>query len=111
MTAHTPGPWRYERDQFTEDEGPVWVVEDVAGHNTILAKIPVDGGDGTHSEQETEANARAIAALPRLLAAALNAERALSDDHGDLNFTHACHECYALNELRSAIAEATGASE
>lgn len=61
--SHTPGPWRYEHDQFTEEEGPVWVIEDVAGTNMILARIFDEG-------PVTEANASLIAAAPDLLAAA-----------------------------------------
>ena len=102
MNGATPGPWRYERDQFTDEEGPIWLVEDVAGRNIILAKIPVLGGDDTHSEHETEANANLIAAAPDLLEAA---EQAL--EHLIEMGPQGCLRCEGtIDMLRHAIAKA-----
>lgn len=62
--SHTPGPWKNDGvDMFDEVEGPVWVIEDEAGTNLIVAKIPGRGDD-----EEAKGNATIIARAPQLLA-------------------------------------------
>jgi len=57
-TAHTPGPWSYNRDEGGM-HGHV-----ISTADYIICELP-DAGDG--ASPDTEANARLIAAAPLLL--------------------------------------------
>jgi hypothetical protein len=85
---HSPAPWHYEAGFGLLPE-----VRDADGAVvcTVAAGLPVD--------REAEANARLIAAAPRVLAAALRALEALEEvDDADLEGVR--------GELRDAVAEA-----
>lgn len=60
--AATPGPWSYAKDWFTAHEGNVWCIEDAAGINLVLAKVPVEENTQGNSEDD----ARLIAAFRTL---------------------------------------------
>lgn len=99
MSGHTPAPWRLMKSfpcvvwAGTEDE-PV-IVADKSGHD------PVD-----------IANARLIAAAPRLLAALrqlANAVETRQRQHHCPGFDcNVCTPCAELNEARDAIDQAEG---
>lgn len=100
MTQHTPGPWY--RDGYTDDVVGSAIIRDATGFQVALTRH--------WGINETEANARLIAAAPDLLEAC----RALvaylsplceefldgSDEHAE-----AYNACQAAHE---AIAKATG---
>lgn len=94
-TKHTPGPWYPTYDSF---EGRHWVSQQPQGGTFWIAEI-LSGCMG----DETDANARLIAAAPELLNALQDAMRwfgALEDWRGvgDPN----------IEMYRAAIKEATG---
>lgn len=65
MSKHTPGPWEVGQQRRFEELTPRWIIrpEGEFPHGLWIA----DGGWIGH--EETEANARLIAAAPDLLAA------------------------------------------
>lgn len=82
----TTGPWEAYPPNEATDLSEYWEVEDTAGHTAT-----VYGNDS-----EGEANARAIAALPELLAALEKIENELADI--DLPFPS-----YAREALTKAV--------
>ena len=97
--AHTPGPWVVTEDmgsniiRGTEEER---AVEGLAGITYKWRDYVASTWGGPH-----EANARLIAAAPEMLQALLVADRTFAE-----NGLLACHA--ARQEIRAAIAEATG---
>ena len=111
-SAPTPGPWR------AEETSPCWVVSDGARDRLGLPKVVAQAvSDDAIDEDEAEANAAAIAALPDLLEGARLAEACLAEldlDHipadeldPDITCGH-CDVARALAKLRWAIARAEG---
>jgi len=70
---HTPGPWRLEKQaaglDWTSIGGPVATVGGEALCESVEFIVGEVSDFGPHGEQETEANARLIAAAPDLLEA------------------------------------------
>lgn len=95
MSTHTPGPWR--KPLAKEDYAGACVVRD---DGYIVADCNVFGGDGAPSAQECEANARLIRAAPDLLAACKSALERIDGMNEAMG---------VVDELRAAIAKATGA--
>lgn len=97
MTAHTRGPWKVNK------YGSIGAGEN--GHEPIVANVePFYGTDRKHGDHQ--ANARLIAAAPKLLEAlkALNDVLCTTEDTRESR--HKGRE--ALIAARSAIREATG---
>lgn len=87
---HTPGPWRAVGSKLGDDFGIV----DSTGKNVIAECFSDIRSQGEHAMQEAAANARLIAASPKLLAALI----AIYDRHN----------ASTMAQARAAIAEATG---
>ena len=72
-TKHTPGPWRLEKQvagrDWTSIGAPVATVGGEALCESVEFIVGTVSDFGPHGEQETEANARLIAAAPDLLEA------------------------------------------
>lgn len=66
MTQHTPGPWRFEPTQHTDEAakiGGLWYIEDARDDYEVIAVLP-----RVHEKPgEAKANARLIAAAPEML--------------------------------------------
>lgn len=98
MDKHTPGPWSLYQDGMHQvcnaPTGPICLIADDIGMTA----------------EEKRANARLIAASPRLLAIAIECERLLADfdQAADEDNEAWSEERKALEELRSVIKEATG---
>ena len=105
MSAHTPGPWKVESVFPKREEGHtfdprVWIVgNDVTLGRVRLADIP----DEADVNDEQMANARLIAAAPRMLAALRNMEDALA-----LNLKVAVYD--ARNEARAILRDVEGSN-
>ena len=98
VSKYTPGPWR------VSDGDDLWVAGPISTDNVICDIVPRDADSYT---EEDEANAALIAAAPDLLEAC---KRALSGAW--LHATSGHSDAVAVHdELRAAIARATGASE
>jgi hypothetical protein len=106
---HTPGPW-ITRQQYANR----WLIEKDQGENEAGEKLVPLGLASVHttilevgcSNENTEANARLIAAAPDLLVVAKDFEEAL----GELHMFCECGEADCrTTRLRAAIAKATGA--
>lgn len=70
--AHTPGPWRCERDngsRFTVIGEPIAIVGGKETGERVRFTVGRTCDYGAHGEVETTANAHLIAAAPELLAA------------------------------------------
>lgn len=103
MSAHTPGPWK----KSERLNGPWWHIsschsidgQECGSGRQAIACVHGESKRGAKAYAEMfEANARLIAAAPKLLAACQRAlAEAVADDQD---------EWYA--EVRAAIAEATG---
>lgn len=96
---HTPGPWKVR--SFVGSHTPRRAeISAPVGHREVCAVYwhIVDG-----TREAAEANARLIAASPRMLAA-LRKVHDFLDKHGN-----GWDEAEALDEVRAAIGEATGA--
>ncbi len=94
---HTPGPWEVRR-------GEPWVIAKAYGNmkSVVHLNLPVE------QSESQKADARLIAAAPDLLEAAKHALETLDSKH---NFQSAewRHMHYlAFEELKNAIAKATG---
>lgn len=90
----TPGPWRIK---LTERFGP-WVVDDNGWH---VAEVSVLHRE-IRTREETDANARLIAAAPDLLEALL-----VAHDHIDMAALEISH-CKDAEQIRAAIAKSRG---
>lgn len=90
-TQHTPGPWRYVRENGSPSTGQHMVAGARPGY---LAEVR-DCGSGC-----VEANARLIAAAPELLAALVAAVELIE--------TLSPNECDTLRHARAAVAKAVG---
>ena len=119
MTKHTPGPWRLDCGaNYAGGPGFRVLARSVrpkptpAATGEIQIAFPPPHGTGDGREQEQEANARLIAAAPKMLAALEIAERRIAE------LCRAVHvlsgnpkkvraEDYA-GEIREAIKKATG---
>ncbi len=99
MTKHTPGPWSLRGSTI---RGPH--LKDPEGRTRIVAKAIWD--KGTYID-ETEANARLIAAAPELVEALEDlvclAERAMRESDGEWMVDE------ELRDARAAIAKVRGA--
>lgn len=67
--SHTPGPWMIERKKTRTDGINIWSGDGPAylGTTWHIAEVQGSAGDLDDSEEESEANARLIAAAPDLL--------------------------------------------
>lgn len=93
---HTPGPWRAEE----------WSCH---AATTVLVDDPsVCTGKRAIAECESEDDARAVAALPEFVDAAIAAEAVLARGRWIEGSTDP--EAVALHKLRAALAKATGAA-
>lgn len=113
MSAHTPGPWRYDETTLSICRGLV-SIEDVGAFQVMPAK------DAQHAiayvpndlaREEQEANARLIAAAPELLAACREALKWQDEDEfGNAVPDEFCTPAYQAfrAQLRAAIAKAEG---
>jgi len=96
-TNHTPGPWEWDRLQSTN----AVVVHVEAGE---IAEV---FDDVTQSPEETEANARLIAAAPLLLAALATAHRHLEwCGYGDSYERECARDSGIPEQLEAALAAA-----
>ena len=93
MSAHTPGPWRPWKVEYSE--GDEWEV--LAGANLPIAYISGWAG------YSTEVNARLIAAAPDLLAALAGII-----EIGKRDLTNPKYDAY-FEEARAALKKAGGA--
>ena len=105
-TAHTPGPWRIF-DVFTEIE----IVTDQPTADTTESIVQFKG------QRNAKANARLIAAAPDMLKSALYIDSVAPCQPGDGSSPLQDDELVeivitgkALNDLRAALANATGTS-
>jgi len=83
-TKHTPGPWRLEKQvagrDWTSIGAPVATVGGEALCESVEFIVGTVSDFGPHGEQETEANARLIAAAPELLDALRQCVIAIGDE-------------------------------
>lgn len=93
-TKHTPGPWRYCKENGSPTTGQHMIAGGKPGY---LAEVR-DCGSG-----DVEANARLIAAAPELL-------EALEFLVGCVSHGYTNDDAKAISNARAAIAKATGAS-
>lgn len=105
---HTPGPWRYQREQHAEMGRPSFYKYEV---------YTATGEYGHPATCDNEANARLIAAAPELLEALMGVVgwveceitgktyRCVSDATPD----EYCEKCKLREKARAAIAKAGGA--
>ena len=99
MSTHTPGPWIIVGRIIDADNGRVTA----DGRKDVWERVAiVDTGP---TPDESEANARLIAAAPDLLAACIAALPALSA-HADTGCD--CPDTEAAKMLRAGIAKAKG---
>ena len=106
-TSFTPGPW-------TLGKGKVTIREvDKPGRKGFIARCHMPGEYRVRSEEEAEANARLIAASPRLYAA-LDWFVQFCDEHPEWTENELCNgrddsaEAFWLQDARAAINLATG---
>lgn len=106
MSGHTPGPWGFQKDEDCMgrqlDDLVKWVITAEDG-DLWISTGPT--WDPEHSE-ESEANARLIAAAPELLEALMNASGVLQSYSTQSKTAEICEKM-----ARAAIAKATGGSE
>jgi hypothetical protein len=95
---HIPGPWHVEQNE----DGLVIHSDD----GTEICEVTGQTFD-EYAEEETEANAKLIAAAPELLDALKMAECVIENYKDELD--EADEDVPALAEIRAAIAKATGA--
>lgn len=96
MSGHTPGPWSIE---------PAW--SERCGGDVAIVNRGVSGDDwDICTVHSTEANARLIAAAPELLAVAMKCADEFDGDYGS---NVPLYYVSLLDELKAAIAKATGA--
>ena len=121
-TGHTPGEWRFdgrlyaehdERDQWSadviSDTGRPWVSETEASEEDVHGILLPARAYG-RTQEETEANARLIAAAPALLAALRRAVPWLGKmiaDGGHLAAVLPADCVAALDQAEAAITDAT----
>jgi hypothetical protein len=101
MSEHTPGPWRYQRE---DGFNPPF------GHEVLFEVYTSTGLYGNPATCKKEGDACLIAAAPDLLEALREAAQHLEEDnalHPDL---HPIGQCPVLDLVRSAIAKAEGRS-
>lgn len=105
--AHTPGPWRIEKQDpnadFTAIGGPIAVVGGEATYENIEFVIGESGDWGPHGDAVTTANAYLIAAAPDLLAAC---EKLVARIESDIEWTGNLTD--EGDAGRAAIAKAKG---
>lgn len=96
MSTYTPGPWFVDANYIVPANGGVAVCD--------LMAVDLSKHQEFFCGEETEANARLIAAAPDLLEAARQAEKVI-----DILWVshHANRSDAALEQLRAAIAKAT----
>lgn len=104
MSAHTPGPWQYVRENGSPTTGPHMIKGAIPGY---LAEVR-DCGSG-----DVEANARLIAAAPDLLEALKGVLAIVSDSQGVAGYhlngnTAEWDEFDEVDAAIDAIAKATG---
>lgn len=130
MSAHTPGPWKvYEnprtwndlgRETFPNAEPPApelligtaWDHPQLKGPDLIVTTVHGPYYDPPVTVCITPANARLIAAAPRLLEALLGLCEAISQPIttyiGETTYAEMCGLDTEYSEARAAIAEAIG---
>jgi len=64
MSKHTPGPWTAHELGY---EDGTWIHWSIEAHGPIAYGSIAHGGDNTNGSENSEANARLIAAAPDLL--------------------------------------------
>lgn len=118
-TQHTPGPWQACRSHETFN-GPMWDIDDderAEWEAKPFVAIEAERRTVMRAHDLFEmrsADARLIAACPKMLAALVNAESAMFHVCADGGFaTSADRQAMedALAAVRAAIAEATGQAD
>ena len=108
-TKHTPGPWRLEKHpEWSQYYGNIVGSYGIgAGNIENIRTISVQLKHGT--DEETEANARLIAAAPDLLAALQAAQELLEhiEEHGADQMRETMFAAETEAEIQAAIAAAT----
>jgi hypothetical protein len=112
MSTHTPGPWSVERGDVLDSDSERWSVLTTGPRRYFIATVE-NGAPGDTLETEL-ANARLIAAAPDLLEAAAEAKAAIAKQRVPQNDAEAALQVLfilgpVLEQLRAAIAKATGA--
>lgn len=107
MSKHTPGPWA--TGPMEGSQGcRIWQT-DTQGNVKSIVGFCLQSKPSRELDEETEANARLIAAAPELLAALVGAEKALVKALPLLPPDKEAVFCGEwLAEIRDAIAQATG---
>ena len=102
--SHTPGPWHIEQftSGYSKYEGRTISHRLESGNMLRIARAY-----NVMGPNETDANARLIAAAPDMLAALQKLSDVFDMDEHDQDRAHA--ESCAIDTARAAIAKATGA--
>ena len=102
MSGHTPGRWRYQR----EDD-----FEPGLRHRILFEVYTENGLYGNPATCTKEADARLIAAAPELLEALKEAIQHLKEDDALFPALHPVGKCPVLERAKAAIAKAESAKE
>lgn len=101
MSAHTPGPWRFEKETVIDGESLAYPLHTIwTDRSLLLAR--------TCFAPASEGNAQLIAAAPDLLAA-LQSLLADIEDYQQINHLGG-HENHSQVMARAAIAKAEGSA-
>ncbi len=96
MAKHTPGPWTFEVEKRS---GPHLTATPIFAHGDVIGEVYRDS-----CRDNSQANARLIAAAPELLAALHEALSALVDPSRGPS-----GNAYVIEQARAAIAKTTQA--
>ena len=119
MSKHTPGPWEFQLDQPRRNEYPWFSINASNRRIASTEQFPCEGlwpCDALKSPEESEANAKLIAAAPELLEAcriALDTISKIAIETGDVYWINPPYQAAAVHEsvvqrLHVVIHDATG---
>ena len=105
VTPHTPGPWRVHEDIPSDSYCPLIEAEDAEGCSVDIANVSRPDSKGPDN---TEANAKLIAAAPELLEALKIIRNEVTEDIDGLDLEMAWGIIYTIRDMTDeAIAIAT----